>query len=130
MVNFQHIGKNQISNLLVGAKNSPTGISRICLHPKSYKKIQLMVIAFAPHTIYEFAKDKVEGLMLYTCIFGELEIELIDLELSKKTKINLRETESLRINRSYFRKTKSGSKGAIFIESIEGAHYRELRERL
>jgi hypothetical protein len=90
-----------------------------------------MLIAFAPNVVYPPISDDLDGNIVFTCIQGELFINLYS-ETSREIRetYNLKPGELISITRRRFRSTVACEHGAVFLESIEGAFVPELRKYL
>jgi len=121
----------EVCLLLSEALNSPNKIARLLLHSQNSVYMQCMLIAFAPCVTYPAFSDNLDGNIVFTCIHGELRIDLFSKASGHIFEsYNLRPGELVSFSRRFYRSTTSYSDGAVFLESIEGAFAPDRREYL
>jgi len=125
------ITNEDVSLLLSEAQNSKSKTARLILHSPNSNSMQCMLIAFAPNVVYPPISDNLDGNIVFTCIRGELFVNLFK-ESSREIceTYNLKPGELISIPRRRFRSTVACAHGAVFLESIEGAFVPEVRKYL
>ena len=118
---MEKISQEIVVRLLKKADMSNSGIARNIYNDKPESDMQLMLIAFSKNIVYEYIRDDCEGKMIYICVSGTLTIKTMEVnnELNFKEQ-TIKSGESIVLNRNIWRKTTSGSTGAVFLECIEG----------
>ena len=115
------------------AINSSQGSYRRLFHSSPLDNMQVMVIAFKPDLFYPFIRDDLSGLITFTCLYGSLFIQTKATYNSNPDTLNLSPGSIVSFPRSFWRSTKSGANGAIFVECIEGqflpAHRKTLQPK-
>ena len=129
------IGKKELSELYEKACNSNDGFSRICLHNIGSEKVQLMIIAASPGTIYPPISDNMKGWITYTVLSGSLTIRTYKQQNKELTNVqntySLEFGETIKIDRNIFRETICDKeRGAIYMEVIEGSFDKSKRSYL
>ena len=124
------INKSVLNALQKKCNDESSGIARYIYHDSPKNMMQIMLIAFKPNLEYPFIRDICDGKIIFNCLKGSITIfhskEQHPLKGTQVTTLNAGEV--LIIERKKWRLTKSGDKGAVFLESIEGSYDKGKRE--
>jgi hypothetical protein len=122
------IDEHVVSSLYREAAQISNTVKRICYHASEASGMQVMLIAFPPSYKYDYICDDVDGIMVYVGIRGSLEVEAHPPDYSSDRKVYVfNQGQTLVLPRRFWRRSMSGTEGAVFLECIEGPYDRSKR---